>query len=243
MNDPKKILIFSREEEEVNETIRSTFHRVSYNPIFVRTIGDMVNRIRYDGIDMLLFIDPQMNDFLLVVNKVEMPKDMQVVISTNKYINDMEITSNCAVHVIKYPLDMKDFKVVHEKMALKLAPSKNILIVEDEEINQEIIKSMLTHFNCVSSLAEDGVTALKMVQEEKPDLILLDLKLPYITGDQVLYWIRGRYSKEELPVLVISSQEDKKEILSVAKLGVAGYLVKPFDKEQFIEKVAEIVAT
>lgn len=241
MSEPRTILIFSREEDEVNEKIRSTLLRVACQPVFVRTIGDVVNRVRYGQFDILLFIDPQINDFLLVVNKVEMADSVHIIVSTDQYVNDMEIDTNCPVHVIGYPLEMKEFGEIYEKMSQRALSRKKVLIVEDEAINQDIIKSLLTNFSCDSWIAEDGVTALDMVQAEKPDLILLDLMLPKMNGDQVLYWVRGRYSKEELPVLVISSQEDKKNIMCVAKLGVHGYLVKPFDREQFVSKLTELI--
>lgn len=69
--------------------------------------------------------------------------------------------------------------------------------------------------------------------EDGPRLVLLDLKLPNVTGLQVLQWIRADARTKDLPVIILTSFEDDREVVEVFRLGVTGYLVKPLNKEEF----------
>ena len=66
-----------------------------------------------------------------------------------------------------------------------------------------------------------------------PRLVLLDLKLPKVTGLQVLQWIRADPRTKDLPVIVLTSFEDDREVVEIFRLGVSGYLVKPLNKDEF----------
>jgi CheY-like chemotaxis protein len=71
--------------------------------------------------------------------------------------------------------------------------------------------------------------------EEAPKLVLLDLKLPKMTGLQVLQWIRADPDTKGLPVIILTTFEDDRDVVEIFRLGVTGYLVKPLDVEKFYE--------
>src|SRR5205085_2216532 len=93
------------------------------------------------------------------------------------------------------------------------------------------------------NVARDGKEALDFIfgegpyhgrkLEDGPRLVLLDLKLPKVTGLQVLQWIRADPRTKELPVIILTSFEDDREVVEIYRLGVTGYLVKPLNKEEF----------
>lgn len=72
-------------------------------------------------------------------------------------------------------------------------------------------------------------------REDDPKLVLLDLKLPKMTGLQVLQWIRADPDTKALPVIILTTFEDDRDVVEIFRLGVTGYLTKPLDVQKFIE--------
>lgn len=79
-------------------------------------------------------------------------------------------------------------------------------------------------------------------REDAPKLVLLDLKLPKMTGLQVLQWIRADPDTKALPVLILTTFEDDRDVVEIFRLGVTGYLTKPLDVEKFYEIARNILS-
>lgn len=77
--------------------------------------------------------------------------------------------------------------------------------------------------------------------EDSPHLILLDLKLPKMSGLQVLQWIRADPDTKQLPVIILTTFEDDRDVVEIFRLGVTGYLVKPLDVQKFYETAKDLV--
>lgn len=117
---------------------------------------------------------------------------------------------------------------------------KRILVVEDEGDLREALTTMLESEGFEVIGAKDGTAALKFAFEEKPDLIILDLMLPFMSGQEVLQKLRedkwGRYAK----VIVLSALEDIDTISEVLEYGAHEYLVKTDWKlEDIVKRVKE----
>jgi len=120
-----------------------------------------------------------------------------------------------------------------------------ILFVEDNPFDVELTLRTLKSCGFADrvKVARDGKEALDFLfgdgpykgrrLEEGPRLVLLDLKLPKVTGLQVLQWVRADPRTKELPVVILTSFEDDREVVEIFRLGVTGYLVKPLNKEEF----------
>ena len=121
----------------------------------------------------------------------------------------------------------------------------DILFVEDNPFDVELTLRTLRacRFGDRVKVARDGKEALDYLfgegayqgrrLEDGPRLVLLDLKLPKVTGLQVLQWVRADPRTKDLPVVILTSLEDDREVVEIYRLGVTGYLVKPLDKEEF----------
>jgi len=121
----------------------------------------------------------------------------------------------------------------------------DILYVEDNPFDVDLTLRTLRAARLGErvQVARDGKEALDFLfgtgkhqgrrLEEGPRLVLLDLKLPKVTGLQVLQWIRADPRTKELPVIVLTSFEDDREVVEIFRLGVSGYLVKPLNKDEF----------
>jgi len=122
----------------------------------------------------------------------------------------------------------------------------DILFVEDNPFDVDLTLRTLRAARLGERVyvARDGKEALDFLfgagkhqgrrLEDGPRLVLLDLKLPKITGLQVLQWVRADPRTKDLPVIVLTSFEDDREVVEIFRLGVSGYLVKPLNKDEFI---------
>ncbi|RDH84862.1 MAG: hypothetical protein DIZ80_05195 [endosymbiont of Galathealinum brachiosum] len=105
----------------------------------------------------------------------------------------------------------------------------DILIVEDEEFNREIMALRLQPCNYNLRFAVDGQQALDMVEEKKPDVILLDIMLPEIMGLQVLHTLRQQYSMVDLPIIMVTAIDEDQRIVRALELGANDYVSKPIN--------------
>ena len=113
-----------------------------------------------------------------------------------------------------------------------------ILIVDDDAINRRLLKSMLST-NGYNNLCEaaDGLDALTAIQNALPDLILLDLHMPNLSGFDVCKTMRAKYSHEEMPILVISQLEQNNDRVSAFDSGATDLVGKPFNKMELMARV------
>jgi DNA-binding response OmpR family regulator len=105
-------------------------------------------------------------------------------------------------------------------------PSKKIVIVEDNTDIADIYKQRLDSVGYDCTLAYDGIAALYTIQKELPDLVLLDLMVPAIAGDEVLKKMRASDWGKDIPVYIISNLNEEDAPEGLRDLGIEGYVVK-----------------
>ena len=110
---------------------------------------------------------------------------------------------------------------------------KKILIVEDEPMLVKMMGLILDGYNLV--VAKDGTTGVKMVKEEKPDIVFMDLTLPGLNGYEALEEIRT--FSETVPVIAMSAQ--KMSLSEIKEYGFDDYLEKPFDPMVLLKKIED----
>ncbi len=115
--------------------------------------------------------------------------------------------------------------------------SQKIIIVEDNMSLAEIYKTRLEAVGYTCFLAYNGITALYFIQKEVPDLVLLDLMIPDLAGDQVLATIRKSDWGKDIPVYVISNLNESEAPANLRSLGIDGYSVKANMTNDMIEKI------
>jgi DNA-binding response OmpR family regulator len=103
---------------------------------------------------------------------------------------------------------------------------KKIVIVEDDVSLADIYKTRLeiVGYNCV--VAADGIAALYFIMTQKPDLVLLDLMVPDIAGDEILRRMRASKWGKDIPVYIISNLNEADAPAGLREMGIAGYAVK-----------------
>lgn len=116
-----------------------------------------------------------------------------------------------------------------------------ILIVDDFSTMRRIVKNLLRDlgFNNTSE-ADDGATALPMLQNGKFDFLVTDWNMPGMTGIDLLKAVRADESLSSLPVLMVTAEAKREQIIEAAQAGVNGYVVKPFTAAALKEKIEKI---
>ncbi|GFD79136.1 fused response regulator/phosphatase [Tenacibaculum sp. KUL118] len=113
-----------------------------------------------------------------------------------------------------------------------------ILIVDDESINRTLLTNMLYsagYKDCIEAV--NGIEAIKLFDEEQPDLVLLDVVMPGLSGFDVAPKIRKRAKGTYLPILFITALEDKESLVRCLEVGGNDFATKPFDRHILIAKI------
>ncbi len=125
---------------------------------------------------------------------------------------------------------------------IKLAENAKILIVEDDSDQRRLlVKIVQEAFGCEILEAEDGLEALKMMLQDKqaPNLILLDLIMPWLTGVEFLTIVRSRPKFDHIPIVVCTALAETKEIKGKIGNHIQSYVVKPINQAKLLEKMLE----
>lgn len=115
---------------------------------------------------------------------------------------------------------------------------RTILVVDDEHLNVRIVKEHLSDAYDIDS-ALSGHDALMMMQQNKPDLVILDLMMPIMTGFELCQRIREKYSMDELPIVILTAKNRVEDLVKGLNLGANDYISKPFSKEELKVRVGK----
>jgi two-component system chemotaxis response regulator CheY len=117
------------------------------------------------------------------------------------------------------------------------------LIVDDFSTMRRIVRNLLKEIGYANAdEAEDGVSALAKLRATPFDFVVSDINMPNMNGFELLGQIRADAALKSLPVLMVTAEARKEDIVTAAQAGASGYIVKPFTKATLEEKVAKIVA-
>lgn len=129
------------------------------------------------------------------------------------------------------------------KRSLEVALDKDmkILIVDDFSTMRRIIKNLLRDLGFTNtSEADDGQTALPMLQNGNFDFLVTDWNMPGMTGIELLKAVRADARLKDMPILMVTAEAKRDQIVEAAQAGVNGYVVKPFTAAVLKEKIEKI---
>jgi len=116
-----------------------------------------------------------------------------------------------------------------------------VLAVDDSKTIRMIVKKAFKSYDCEVIEAENGKEGLETASKEKPDLIILDITMPVMTGPEMLEELKKDPGLMEIPVIMLTAESGKENVVQILKMGVKDYMVKPFKGEQLIERVTKVV--
>ena len=116
-----------------------------------------------------------------------------------------------------------------------------ILIVDDFSTRRRIIKNLLRDLGFTNTVeADDGLTAIPILNSGSIDFLVTDWNMPGMTGIDLLRHVRADEKLRSLPVLMVTAEAKREQIIEAAQAGVNGYVVKPFTAQALKEKIEKI---
>jgi two-component system, cell cycle response regulator len=117
-----------------------------------------------------------------------------------------------------------------------------ILSIDDSRTIRLIVTKAFRPYDCTVCEACNGQEGLATAAKEKPDLIVLDVTMPVMDGVTMLGKLKEDPELKAIPVIMLTAESGRDNVLHIARLGVRDYLVKPFKEEQLIEKASRVVS-
>lgn len=127
-------------------------------------------------------------------------------------------------------------------VATRIPTTKKILLVEDSAVTRKLIAKILVDAGYAVVEAENGLAAFAQLEDEKPDLMLLDVVMPGIDGYKVLSMVRKHDTLKNLPIIMLTSRDGLLDKLRGRMSGSDEYLTKPFTASQLLEKIGKYLS-
>ncbi|MBN9063686.1 MAG: two-component system response regulator [Rhizobiales bacterium 65-9] len=115
--------------------------------------------------------------------------------------------------------------------------AKTVLIVEDNDLNMKLFNDLLEAHGYQTIKTASGVEAVNLARSEKPDLILMDIQLPEVSGLEVTRWLKADEELKKIPVIAITAFAMKGDEERIREGGCEAYLSKPISVVKFVETV------
>jgi two-component system cell cycle response regulator DivK len=116
-------------------------------------------------------------------------------------------------------------------------PAKKVLIVEDNDLNMKLFNDLLEAHGYFTLQTKDGVEALRMARQHRPDLILMDIQLPEVSGLEVTKWLKEDDDLRMIPVIAVTAFAMKGDEEKIRDGGCEAYIAKPISVASFMRTV------
>lgn len=240
------ILVFTEIRSYLNISLEDQLKGLGYNLINVGTNINEINAVKDKLSAILIYAD---SDLLKNPQALVFLKDKALEDDTPFFIigdvNELaEIRSIVPKGLIKKefqrPIDLKDVVSEVDEYIRYYGNQlkKKILVVDDSGAMLRNVKGWLEHKYQVI-LANSGTMAIKYLSTNRPDLMLLDYEMPVLNGKQVLEMIRSESEFSDIPVMFLTSKNDKESIQQVLSLKPEGYILKTTKPEQIVQMIDE----
>ena len=121
------------------------------------------------------------------------------------------------------------------------APPKRVLIVEDNELNMKLFNDLLEANGYQVIQTRDGLSALDLARKHRPDLILMDIQLPEVSGIEVTKWLKEDDELKHIPVIAVTAFAMKGDEQKIREGGCEAYIAKPISVAHFLATVQKFL--
>ncbi len=119
---------------------------------------------------------------------------------------------------------------------------KTVLIVEDNDLNMKLFNDLLEAHGYATLKSRDGIEALRIARERRPDLIVMDIQLPEVSGLDVTKWLKEDDDLSHIPVIAVTAFAMKGDEEKIREGGCQDYIAKPITVSKFVETVEKHLA-
>ena len=120
---------------------------------------------------------------------------------------------------------------------------KKVLIVEDNDLNMKLFNDLLVAHGYGTLQTKDGVEAIALIRQHHPDLILMDIQLPEISGLEVMQWIKKDDDLRMIPIIAVTSFAMKGDEEKIREGGCEAYISKPISVANFLQTVERFLSS
>jgi two-component system cell cycle response regulator DivK len=120
-------------------------------------------------------------------------------------------------------------------------PSKTVLIVEDNELNMKLFRDLLEAHGYKTLQTRNGIEALSLARAHRPDLILMDIQLPEVSGLDVTKWLKEDENLRDIPVIAVTAFAMKGDEERIREGGCEAYISKPITVSMFLNTVRQFI--
>lgn len=240
------ILVFTENRSYLNIAMEEQLKGLEYNVITVGPSVNDINDVKEDITAVLMYTDEELvkkQQALIFLRDKIVEEDIPVFVIGD--VNELaEIRKLVPKQLLKKefqrPIDVKE--VVNNLDEYIKANGKHtkkkILVVDDSGAMLRNVKGWLEDRYQVI-LANSGTMAIKYLSTNRPDLVLLDYEMPVLNGKQVLEMIRSESEFSNIPVMFLTSKNDKESIQQVLSLKPEGYILKTTSPDQIVQMIDE----
>ena len=180
--------------------------------------------------DLLSYIRSQVEENNVKLFAVAVSGDLDAILG--------DFPKNCLAGAFTRPFRMNDFveRCVAETTQAPILERKRVLVIDDDTVMLQSLKELLLPSYRVYT-ANSGMNAIQMLAHTKVDLILLDYEMPVIKGPQVFEMLQSDPGTKDIPVMFLTSKNDKESIMKVLSLGPVNYLLKSLPQSEILERI------
>ena len=122
-------------------------------------------------------------------------------------------------------------------LATNPAQAKTVLIVEDNELNMKLFNDLLEAHGYRVLQTRDGLSALEIVRQHMPDLIIMDIQLPHVTGLELIQQLKADAALAAIPIMAVTAYAGREDEERIRAAGADAYVSKPISVVRFLEQV------
>lgn len=240
------ILVVSKNKSYLLMSVEEQLKKLNYHLMQVEVKIDAISGIEEDIAAILLYAEPELladsKAFVFLCDKAVEEDIPFFVMGDGNDIDDVKaiIPVHAMQKAFPRPIDVKDVVAALDEYVQNHGKhtKKKILVVDDSGAVLRNVKGWLEDRYQVI-LANSGAMAIKYLTLNKPDLVLLDYEMPVVNGKQVLEMIRTETEFSSVPVIFLTSKNDRESITQVMALKPEGYLLKTMKPEDIVKTIDE----
>ena len=240
------ILVVSRTRSYLVMSVEEQLKKLEYHMVEVDAKIDDISEVKASIDAILLYVEPEMGEdraALVFLRDKAVEEDIPFfVMGDSNDIDDIRdiIPSHIMQREFPRPIDVKDVVAAVDDYVQNHGKhtKKKVLVVDDSGAMLRNVKGWLEDRYQVI-LANSGATAIKYLALNRPDLVLLDYEMPVVNGKQVLEMIRTESEFSDIPVIFLTSKNDRESITQVMGLKPEGYLLKTMKPEDIVRTIDE----